>query len=101
MCEIQQKGLNMNSCVIPKDVYKKECEKHLETKRKEIAALEKKMQKLDPASVEYKMYEEQLRKANKKAQEYVQSIYMMDVQMNLQTNARFKGLPCLVTISGR
>ena len=87
-----------NDAVIAKDVYKKQCEEHLEQKRKDIEALNQKLKTLVPGSDAHKQCQEKIAKAEKKAKEYVQSIYIMDVQMNAKTYARFMGIPMIPNI---
>ncbi len=87
-----------NDAVIPKDVYKKQCEERLAQKRKDIEVLNKKLKTLVPGSAEYQQCQIDLAKAEKKAKEYVQSIYIMDVQMNAKTYARFMGIPMIPNV---
>ncbi len=87
-----------NDVVIAKDVYKKQCEERLAQKRKDIEVLNQKLKTLVPGSDAYKQCQEKIAKAEKKAKEYVQSIYIMDVQMNAKTYARFMGIPMIPNI---
>lgn len=85
--------------VVPKDVYKRQCEVRLDKKRQEIKKLKRKLKRFVPGSAEYIQCQVDIDRAEKTAKDYVQSIYMMDVQMNLHTNRAFAGLPTIVTIS--
>jgi hypothetical protein len=87
-----------NDVVIAKDVYKKQCEEHLAQKRKDIEVLNQKLKTLVPGSAEYQQCKIDLAKAEKKAKEYIQSIYIMDVQMNAKTHARFMGIPMIPNV---
>lgn len=83
--------------VIPKEVYKKQCEERLEKKRQEIKKLNRKLKTLVSGSVEYKKCKSDIERTKKRAKDCVQSIYMMDVQMNLHTYRAFAGLPLIFT----
>ena len=85
--------------VIPKDVYKRQCEVRLDKKRQEIKKLNRKLKRFVPGSAEYKKCQSDIERAEKTAKDYAQSIYIMNVQMNLHTNRAFAGLPTIVTIS--
>ena len=91
----------MNETAISKIVYKKQCEDRLAKKRKEIEVLNQKLKTLVPGSAEYEQCQIDLAKAEKKAKEYVQSIYIMDIQMNLETNPRLRGIPTIVNVPSR
>ena len=87
-----------NEAVISKQVYKAQCEERLAQKRKDIEVLNQKLKTLVPDSAEYQQCQEKIAKAEKKAKEYVQSIYIMDVQMNAKTHARFMGIPMIPNV---
>ena len=88
-----------NEAVLSKKVYKAQCEERLAQKRKEIEALNQKLKTLVPGSAEYNQCQLDITKAEKKAKEYVQSIYIMDVQMNAKTHPAFAAIPTIVQIT--
>lgn len=88
-----------NNAVISKEVYKAQCEERLAKKKLEIEALNQKLKTLVPGSAEYQQCQIDLAKAEKKATEFAQSIYMMDVQMNLKTHPAYASVPTIVQIT--
>lgn len=88
-----------NEAVLSKQAYKAQCEERLAQKRKDIEVLNQKLKTLVPGSAEYNQCQLDITKAEKKATEFAQSIYMMDVQMNLKTHPAYASVPTIVQIT--
>lgn len=70
-------------------------------KQQEIEVLKQEIKTLVPGSKEYKKCKEDLARAEKRAKEYAESIYIMNIQMNLQTNPRFRGIPTIINVPSK
>ena len=85
--------------LVPTGLYSTPKDKFIESRRqiiskmkKEIAETEAGMVAMDTASFEYKRFEKRIEKCREIIKNCEQAIYITKVQMNLPTNASYRGL---------